>query len=161
MVLSRAEKGFSLLEMLVVLAIIGIVIMATIPSGGGKIDQAGISETINLVKRYQPQIEQFYMATGEFPIDNDAAGLPDPESIIGNYLQATYVDSGAIHVELGNKIRPELKGKIISLRPIFVPDAENSPISWVCGLDTIPENMVAAGENRTDVEAYRLPMSCR
>jgi len=154
-------RGFTLVEVLVVLAIVAMLMMAAIPSGGGKVDQAGINETLNLVKGYQLQIEQYYMFYQEFPADNEEAGLPEPTSIMGNYLQATHVEDGALHLELGNKIRPELQGKFVSIRPIFVPGEENAPVSWICGNDTVPPKMVAAGENRTDVESYRLPVSCR
>lgn len=153
--------GFTLVEILVVLAIVAILMMAAIPSGGGKIDQAGINETLALVKGYQLQIEQYYQFYNEFPADNDTAGLPEPESIMGNYLQAAYLEDGALHLQLGNKIRPELQGKFVSIRPIFVPGEENTPVSWICGNDTVPPKMVAGGENRTDVESYRLPVSCR
>ena len=147
--------------MLIVLAIIGILLIATIPSNSGKIDQAGVSETVRLMRGYQLQIESYYSMNNEFPADNKAAGIPEATSIIGNYLTAAYLQNGALHLELGNKIRNTLKGKFISLRPVFVPDVENTPVSWICGNDTVPGNMIAAGENRTDVENYSLPLSCR
>ena len=153
--------GFTLIEMLVVLAIIALLALATIPTGGGKFDQAAVSESLNLVSGYQLQIEQYYMLNNEFPEDNEAAGLPPSQTIMGNYLAAAELADGALHLQLGNKIRPELKGKFVSLRPIFVPGTENTPVSWICGNDTVPPNMLAAGENRTNIESFRLPVSCR
>lgn len=154
-------RGFTLIEMVIVLAIMAIILVASIPSSGGKVDQVGIKEALNLVKIYQPQIESYYQTLKEFPADNDALGMPAPESIIGNYLSAVYLDSGALHLQLGNKVRPKLKGKVISIRPVFVPDTENAPVSWICGNDSVPANMLAAGDNRTNVEALSLPNSCR
>lgn len=110
---------------------------------------------------YQLEIEDYYRKNKEFPADNTALGMPNPESIIGNYLAAVYLDSGALHLQLGNKVRPQLKGKIISIRPVFVPDIYNAPVSWICGNDGVPENVAAAGDNRTNVEALSLPNSCR
>jgi len=153
--------GFSLMEMLIVLAIISIILVATIPSGGGRVDQAAVAETVDLMKNYKPQIENYYRSHGEFPADNATAGLPEADNIAGNYMTAVFLLDGALHVRLGNKIRPELRGKYISLRPIFVPDVENAPISWVCGTDTVPVDMVAAGENRTDIASASLPVACR
>ena len=157
----RASYGFTLIEMLIVLAIMAIILVASIPSSGGKVDQVGVNEALNLVKIYQPQIESYYKMTGEFPVDNAALGIPAPESIIGNYLTAVHLDGGALHLQLGNKVRPQLKGKIISIRPVFVPDTPNAPISWICGNDSVPVNMLAAGDNRTNLEPLSLPNSCR
>ena len=120
-----------------------------------------MSESLNLVSGYQLQIEQYYMLNNEFPADNEAAGIPPSQAILGNYLEAAELVDGALHLQLGNKIRPELKGKFVSVRPIFVPGTANTPISWICGNDTVPPNMLAAGENRTDIESFRLPVSCR
>jgi len=153
--------GFSLVEMLVVLAILSILLVMAIPSKSGQVNQVKINESLLLVESYKAQIEAVYRISGEFPTDNDAAGLPAPRQIIGNYLQATYIDRGAFHLELGNKITEELEGKVVSLRPIFVPGAPNAPISWVCGHDTVPSGMIAGGENRTDVEVTHLPLVCR
>ncbi len=158
---AAVTRGFSMIEMLLVLVLISMLVLAALPSGGGKIDQTGIAESLSLVERYKTQVEQYYLSHQAFPPDNDAAGMPEPEMIIGNYLAGVEQADGAMHLILGNKIRPELHGKRISVRPVFVPGAENSPISWVCGFDTVPANMVAAGENRTDVEGFRLPLSCR
>lgn len=147
--------------MFIVLAIISIILVTAIPSGGGKADQAAVAEAVDLMNRYKLQIESFYRSHDEWPADNATAGLPNPASITGNYMTGVFLLDGALHVRLGNKVRPELKGKYVTLRPIFVPDADNTPISWVCGIDSVPADMVAAGENRTDIHGSSLPVSCR
>ncbi|MFT4520070.1 MAG: type IV pilus assembly protein PilA [Halioglobus sp.] len=156
-----AENGFSLIEMVIVLAIIGILLVAILPSNQGRIDQTKLAESVKLMSQYQPQIVQHYQFNNEFPVDNKAAGMPDPDKISGNYLTAVFVVDGALHLQLGNKVRPELTNKFVTLRPVFVPGVENAPVSWICGYDAVPANMVAAGENRTDIEAGSLPLSCR
>lgn len=158
---SHSAKAFTLLEMLIVLAIISIMLVATIPAGGGKVDQVRVAETIDLVKRYQSQIAHYYRVHNEFPANNAAADLPEPTNIVGNYMSGVYLVDGALHLQLGNKIRQELNGKLVSIRPIFVPDVPNTPVSWICGNDTVPPEMLAAGENRTSVPNASLPLSCR
>ena len=153
--------GFSLIEILVVLAIVAILALMALPSGEGKINQVRLKESLKLLDNYKVQIENYYRISGEFPRENADAGLPEPEQIIGNYLQATYLTDGALHAQLGNKIHKQLKGYIVSLRPVFVPGISNAPISWICGYDSVPDGMLVAGENRTDVDAIHLPLSCR
>ena len=149
------------MEMLIVLVIIGILLLATLPAGSGKIDQVRIAESISLAKAYQPQIEAYFHRQEGFPVDNEDAGIPPAEDIQGNYLKAVYVVDGALQLQLGNKIRPEFVGKFISLRPVFMPGVNNVPLSWICGFDSVPGTMVAAGENRTEIARSSLPLSCR
>lgn len=155
------SRAFTLLEMMIVLAIVSVLMLAMIPANTGRIDQAYIAETIDLVRKYQPVISKYFDVHQEFPADNQAAGLPEAKTILGNYLTSVLVEDGAMHLTLGNKIRPELSGKVISLRPIFVPNTVNTPVSWVCANDSIPANMLAAGENRSNVPLASLPLSCR
>jgi type IV pilus assembly protein PilA len=159
--MGRVARGFSLIEIIFVLLIVGILMMAAMPSGEERFDRKAISESLELFERYKRQVEAHYMLYGEFPMDNEAAGMPSPPLIIGNFNVSGELENGAIHIQLGNKIRPQLRGKIISLRPIFVPGEANVPISWICGNDTVPANMVAAGENKTNLESFRLPVACR
>jgi type IV pilus assembly protein PilA len=154
-------KGFTLLEMLIVLAIIGIMLVLTLPSGGGKVNQARIVESINLVKRYQPKIESYYEASNEFPANNASLGIPGPLSIAGNYMKSVTLVDGALHLKLGNKMPPKLHDKIISVRPVFMPYEPDALVSWICGNDSVPENMIAAGENRTNIGNTSLPVVCR
>lgn len=158
---TKSHIGFTLLELVIVMAIIAIGLVAMIPVNTGKLDQTRVVETVALVKPYQLLVEGYYRTHGDFPIDNEAIDMPAPEKIIGNYMTAAFLQKGAIHIQLGNKIGPELTEKILSLRPVFVPDEGYAPVSWVCGYDTVPEKMIASGTNRTDIALASLPLSCR
>ena len=150
-----------MLEIIIVLVIVALIALAALPSKEGQMDQAYLAESIALATPYKLQIAEFQQFNGEFPRDNATAGLPMPNEIQGNYLRSITIENGALHLELGNKIRPALRGKILTLRPIFTPGVENGPISWVCGHSTVPGEMIAAGPNRTDLEPQRLPVQCR
>ncbi len=71
------------------------------------------------------------------------------------------VDSGAIHVSLGNKASNPLQGKVLTFRPAVVTGSPKSPISWLCGFDEPVEGMQAVGENKTDLDKVFLPAACR
>ena len=152
--------GFTLLEVMIVVALIAILATLALPSKVGQYNQAKIVETIELVDHYKGVIEVFYRSTGNFPRDNQELGLPQPNEIVGNYLEGMLLEDGVMHLSLGQKL-PQLKGQIISIRPVYVAGSPLSPISWVCGYDAIPQGMIAAGQNRSTVEVSTLPGRCR
>lgn len=155
------SRGFTLIEMMIVLAIIAILVTLAIPNTKGRLSRDQIQESLELVSDYKTQVQTYYRLTGEWPKDNAELGMPDPERIIGNYLVAVTLHEGALHLELGNKIGEGLNGRVLSLTPVYVPGSPASPISWVCGLSAVPKGMRAAGENLTDIEPPYLPSSCR
>jgi type IV pilus assembly protein PilA len=156
------QPGFTLLEVMVVIAIIAILATLAIPSQIGAITQRRVLESKNLVEPYKGIIGAYFLGhAGEFPEDNEAAGLPEPNKILGNYLEKMEVRDGVMHLYLGQKMPAKLHHKIVSIRPIFVKDSPLSPIDWVCGKDEVPLGMTAAGINLTDLDVQFLPGSCR
>jgi len=155
------EQGFTLVEMLVVLAVIAILSVLALPGNTGRAVQLKMVETIELVEPFQNKIAMSYAAVGRFPESNELANIPAADKIIGNYLLAAEVQGGAIHLRLGQKMPAELHGQQLSLRPVYVEDSPLSPVSWVCGFDSVPEGMQVAGVNRTDVKLNNLPLRCR
>ncbi len=153
--------GFTLMEMLVVLAVLAILATLVLPTSGNRHIQEQVVESLELVERYKANLEAHYLATGAFPADNEAAGMPAPKKLIGSYLQRVDVVEGAMHLRFGRKFPESLAGKKLSIRPVVVEDSPASPISWVCGYDSIPEGMHAATDNLTDLELRYLPLRCR
>ena len=156
----RKFSAYTLMEMVIVLAVIGVVVLMAMPSQLGKHTQLKIVENIELVEPYKANIEAFYRATGLFPEDNEQASIPLPEKIVGNYLTEMYVENGAMHLVLGQKLN-RLENQIITIFPVYVKDSLSSPITWICGYDEIPAGLLAAGENKTDVKKNNLPLRCR
>lgn len=154
-------SGFSMLELVIVLAIMSILAMVAMPSGSNAVSAKRINESVKLVDTFKSQVSNFYRLQGRFPVSNEELLIPEPDNLKGNYVTAIYLENGTFHIELGNKIRSTLHNKVISILPIFVPDSPASPISWICGFDQIPEGMQSAGENRTSVPMVNLPIACR
>lgn len=156
-----SSKGFTLIELMVVVSIIGILASIAIPAYQDYTIRAQTAEAMILATDIKAEITGFYKARGRFPSSNESAGLPATEYLIGNYVEGMEVKDGAIHITLGNRINAQAAGQIISFRPLTVINSPASPISWACGYATAPKGMEAVGENRTNVEARMLAWACR
>jgi type IV pilus assembly protein PilA len=106
-------------------------------------------------------VTNYYVEKLEFPGNNQMAGVPAPKLLIGNRITGVVIESGAIHVTLGNKASKPLQGKVLSFRPAVVAGSPKSPIAWLCGYDQPVTGMEAVGSNKTDLEKEFLPSACR
>lgn len=154
-------EGFTLIELMVVIAILGILLSIAIPAYGDYTIRAQVAEGIVLVGELRPRIVEFQRTHGRFPRDNRAAGVAEPENLIGNYIDRVDVADGAVHVRFGHRINDQVRGGVLSIRPAYVVASPDSPISWVCGRAQAVPGMRAAGEDRTTLEDRFVPASCR
>jgi type IV pilus assembly protein PilA len=150
-----------LIELMIVVAIIGILAAIAIPSYQDYTVRAQVVEALVLAGELKPSIQDFYKERGRFPADNAAAGVPAAEHLIGQYVTDIEVADGAVHIRFGNKANTLIAGRILSLRPVFVTANPSSPISWNCGASRAPNGMTPAGADRTDVLPVHLPAACR
>lgn len=153
--------GFTMVEMLGVLAVITILALMAVPSFLDKVVKTQIEAAFPLTDIAKRPIATIWAATQEMPPDNEAAGLPEAEKIVNNYVSAVTVADGVIHVTFGNRANKAIAGKVLSLRPAVVEDAPVVPITWVCGSAEAPEKMTVIGENQTDIDPIYLPLECR
>ncbi len=155
------KRGFTLIEMLVVVAIIAVLAMLALPSPDPAIARKQVTESMALIEDYKKLVAFYHQSAQVFLKDNKEAGIPAPDKILGNYVDRIDLINGAFHLHFGNKAHPEIKNKTLSIQPIVVKGSPQSPISWICGKAAAPEGMQAAGENRTDIEIKNLPLNCR
>jgi type IV pilus assembly protein PilA len=155
------DTGFSMIELMVVIAIIAMLALLAAPTFQYKVARDQIVEALPLSDLAKKPIAAAWSAMHTLPADNASIDLPAADKIVSNLVSSISIETGAIHIIFGNSASGLLKGKILSLRPAVVEDAPIIPIAWICGFAPIPGNMTAKGENKTNIEADYLPRNCR
>ena len=155
------HNGFTLIELMVVVSIIGILASVAMPQYQVYVHRSEVTEALGMAANIREDVTAFYVETLEFPKDNKQAGGPGPDKRIANRVTGVEVSGGAIHVTLGNKIAKPLKGKVLTFRPATVDGSPKSPISWLCGYDEPVKGMTAVGTNKTSISNEYLPAACR
>ncbi len=154
-------SGFTLIELMIVIAILGIIATYAMPSYQDRVIRAQIGEGIELAGFAKQAVQAYYAKNRRMPKDNAAAGLPPADRIVGNYVTSVAVAEGGIVLTFGNRSNRNIVGKKLGLRPAVVEGHPAVPIAWVCGAAGVPEKMKALGNNATDLLAPHLPIDCR
>jgi type IV pilus assembly protein PilA len=159
--MATRRDGFTMMELMVVLAIVGILALIAAPSYMDQMIRKQIVDAVPLADIAKAPVAAAWSLMHAFPHDNAAAGLPVADKIVNNYISAVSVQGGAIDITFGNSVNSAIKGKILSIRPAVVVDAPIVPVAWVCGNAAGPGKMTVMGENKTDIPAAYLPFNCR
>jgi type IV pilus assembly protein PilA len=157
----KTPRGFTLVEMMIVLGIIAALALMLVPAYNDRFVREQVAEALPLADVAKSPIAAAWLATQTFPADNAAAGLPAADKIVSNLVSSVSVEAGAIHIKFGNRANNAIKGKVLTVRPAVVQDAPIVPITWLCGQAGAPEKMTAKGANRTDLPLGYLPARCR
>ncbi|MBA4266850.1 MAG: prepilin-type cleavage/methylation domain-containing protein [Comamonadaceae bacterium] len=155
------HQGFSLIELMVVMAIIAILALMVVPSLAGKYIRENIVEAMPLANIAKGPVAAAWATTQTLPEDNESAGLPAADKIVNNVVKSVTLEEGAIHIVFGNRANGALQGKTLTLRPAVVEDEPMVPVAWVCGHAKAPEKMTAMGTDKTDIATAHLPVNCR
>jgi type IV pilus assembly protein PilA len=156
-----SARGFTLIELMVVVAIVAILALMAVPLYGDKFIREQVVEAMRLTDVAKGPVAAAWATASKFPDDNGAVGLPAPDRVVSNYVKSLTVEAGAIHVVFGNQASVALRGMTLSLRPAVIEDAAVVPVAWVCGFAAAPEKMTVMGVNKTDVPRNWLPVNCR
>jgi type IV pilus assembly protein PilA len=154
-------RGFTMVEMMVVVGIVAILALMAIPNYSERIIRDQIVEAMPLADIAKPRVALAWAAAQAFPMNNTEAGMPPPDKIVNNYISAVHIERGSIHIVFGNRVNNVIRGKVLTLRPAVVEDAPIVPVTWVCGYAPPPGNMVFKSVNKTDIPANLLPLRCR
>jgi type IV pilus assembly protein PilA len=127
----RKQQGFTLIELMIVVAIIGILAAIAIPAYQDYTIRAQVSEGLNLTGACKAAVTEFYQDTGDFPATNVLAGLADAAEIRGKYTVSVTATDNVCAATYGNEANSNIDGAILSMT---ATDNAGS-ISWDCTAD--------------------------
>ncbi|EMU0038684.1 pilin, partial [Neisseria gonorrhoeae] len=128
--MNTLQKGFTLIELMIVIAIVGILAAVALPAYQDYTARAQVSEAILLAEGQKSAVTEYYLNHGEWPKDNDSAGVASASKIIGKYVQKVEVNNGVVTAEMkSDGVNKEIKGKKLSLWA----KREDGSVKWFCG----------------------------
>ncbi len=142
--MKTVQKGFTLIELMIVVALIGIIAMIAMPAYQTYLIRAQIAEGLNIVGPVKQAVVEFHKDTGNYPANNSQAALQTPTNYAGNYVESISVNGATISILYGNKANAEINGWTVS---VIAQDNVGSTI-WVC-------------ESGGTIPSKYLPSACR
>ncbi|HFC7173035.1 TPA: pilin, partial [Neisseria meningitidis] len=99
--MNTLQKGFTLIELMIVIAIVGILAAVALPAYQDYTARAQVSEAILLAEGQKSAVTEYYLNHGEWPANNSSAGVAtSPSDIKGKYVQKVEVNNGVITAEM-------------------------------------------------------------
>jgi type IV pilus assembly protein PilA len=143
---AQTQKGFTLIELMIVVAIIGILAAVAIPAYTDYTARAKVTEAVGALAAAKTSVSEYYISQGSMPADATEAGINT--GALGDYVASvaytqTSATVGEVEVTLTNNITGDLNGKKFKL----TGTGSAQGVSWAC--------------TTTDAPAKYLPASCR
>ncbi|HGJ9913679.1 TPA: pilin, partial [Neisseria gonorrhoeae] len=129
--MNTLQKGFTLIELMIVIAIVGILAAVALPAYQDYTARAQVSEAILLAEGQKSAVTEYYLNNGIWPANNTSAGVAStPSDIKGKYVESVTVEKGVVTAQMASTgVNKEIQGKKLSLWG----RRENGSVKWFCG----------------------------
>ncbi|HEZ5619856.1 TPA: pilin [Neisseria meningitidis] len=161
--MNTLQKGFTLIELMIVIAIVGILAAVALPAYQDYTARAQVSEAILLAEGQKSAVTEYYLNHGTWPSDNSAAGVASSSTIKGKYVKEVTVANGVITATmLSSNVNNEIKDKKLSLWA----KRQDGSVKWFCGQPVTraakaKDDVTADTTTNTKIDTKHLPSTCR
>ncbi|ENX1237849.1 prepilin-type N-terminal cleavage/methylation domain-containing protein [Neisseria gonorrhoeae] len=161
--MNTLQKGFTLIELMIVIAIVGILAAVALPAYQDYTARAQVSEAILLAEGQKSAVTEYYLNHGEWPENNTSAGVASPSDIKGKYVQKVEVAKGVVTAQMNpSGVNNEIKDKKLSLWA----KRQDGSVKWFCGQpvtrdDKANDTVADAADNDGKIDTKHLPSTCR
>lgn len=145
--MKNLQKGFTLIELMIVVAIIAILAAIAIPAYQNYLIRSQVSEGSVLADGIKTPLAEYYANNGDWPSATASIGLPSTgASMGGKYVSTITLATGVIKATFGNQSNQKIVGDVFALSPTD----NGGSIAWSC-----------TNTQFTNVPTQYLPSSCR
>ncbi|HEZ6743942.1 TPA: pilin [Neisseria meningitidis] len=162
--MNTLQKGFTLIELMIVIAIVGILAAVALPAYQDYTARAQVSEAILLAEGQKSAVTEYYLNHGIWPGDNSSAGVATSSEIKGKYVQSVTVANGVVTAQMASSgVNKEIQGKKLSLWA----KRQAGSVKWFCGQPvqrakaTADADAVTAANGNEKIDTKHLPSTCR
>ena len=127
--MNTMQKGFTLIELMIVVAIIAILAAIAIPAYQDYTIRAQISDGLSLASGSKTAVAEYYQQRGAYPATNAAAGVAAAASIRGNFVSSTTIAGGVITVAYNTA---STNAKISGSTVLLSPTDRGGSMEWDC-----------------------------
>ncbi len=128
--MNKVQQGFTLIELMIVVAIMGILAAIAIPAYKDYTLRAKVSEGMSMVEGVKTAVAEYYSLEGSLPSSNsNLTNIPTSTSITGQYVKSVAVGSGGVITVTYNSTA----GSVLNNKTVtFTPSTSGNFISWDC-----------------------------
>ncbi|MBG8675529.1 pilin [Neisseria meningitidis] len=162
--MNTLQKGFTLIELMIVIAIVGILAAVALPAYQDYTARAQVSEAILLAEGQKSAVTEYYLNHGEWPGGNSSAGVASSSTIKGKYVEKVEVKNGVVTATMASSnVNKEIKGKKLSLWA----KRQDGSVKWFCGqpvkraAKATDDDVTADTTTNTKIDTKHLPSTCR
>ncbi|MBH6697202.1 pilin [Neisseria meningitidis] len=162
--MNTLQKGFTLIELMIVIAIVGILAAVALPAYQDYTARAQVSEAILLAEGQKSAVTEYYLNHGTWPSNNSDAGVATSSKIKGKYVKEVEVKNGVVTATmLSSGVNKEIQGKKLSLWA----KRQDGSVKWFCGqpvtrdANATNDDVKAATDTAKKIDTKHLPSTCR